>query len=153
MASFIEKTQHVAERKIFEKLIDSIVGKLQNADDEATRQKVYLELIDRAEKFWGEDTTDKDKLAFVKEYVKNPDNRWVKFVNRVLDETNPEYAKKFLLNLGYEAFFRGTKQIRENRKKYDCNIPWLILFDPTDACNLHCVGCWSGTYGHKNNMS
>ena len=43
--------------------------------------------------------------------------------------------------------------IRENREKYGTNIPWLILFDPTDACNLHCVGCWSGTYGHKNNMS
>ncbi len=27
------------------------------------------------------------------------------------------------------------------------------IFDPTDACNMHCVGCWSGTYGHKNNMS
>ena len=58
-----------------------------------------------------------------------------------------------LLNLGYEAFFRGTKTIRANREKYGCNIPWLILFDPTDACNMHCVGCWSGTYGHKNNLS
>ena len=57
------------------------------------------------------------------------------------------------LNLGYEAFFRGTKTIRENRVKYQCNIPWLILFDPTSACNMHCVGCWAGEYGHKNNLS
>ena len=57
------------------------------------------------------------------------------------------------LNLGFEAFFRGTKEIRKNRKKYDCNIPWLILFDPTSACNMHCTGCWSGTYGHKHNLS
>ena len=37
--------------------------------------------------------------------------------------------------------------------KYQCNIPWLILFDPTSACNMHCVGCWAGEYGHKNNLS
>lgn len=62
-------------------------------------------------------------------------------------------ARTTALNLGYEAFFRGTKTIRENRVKYQCNIPWLILFDPTSACNMHCVGCWAGEYGHKNNLS
>ena len=153
MASFVENAQHKAERKAFEIMINGIVGKLTKTDDIAKRQETYLSLIDKAEAFWGESGTDQEKFAKVREYVKNPENRWVKFINQVLDETNPEYAKKFLLNLGYEAFFRGTKTIRENRKKYDCNIPWLILFDPTDACNLHCVGCWSGTYGHKNNMS
>ena len=71
----------------------------------------------------------------------------------MLDETDPHVAKMAALNLGFEAFFRGTKEIRKNRKKYDCNIPWLILFDPTSACNMHCTGCWSGTYGHKHNLS
>ena len=55
--------------------------------------------------------------------------------------------------MGYEAAFRGTKIIRENREKYGCNIPWLILFDPTSACNMHCEGCWSSTYGQKNELS
>ena len=152
MASLVENAQHKAERKAFEIMVNGIVGKLTKTDDIAKRQETFLNLIDKAEAFWGEGT-DKATLDKVREYVKNPENRWVKFVNRVLDETNPNYAKKFLLNLGYEAFFRGTKTIRANREKYNCNIPWLILFDPTDACNLHCVGCWSGTYGHKNNMS
>ena len=71
----------------------------------------------------------------------------------MIDDANPEFIKKTALNLGYEAFFRGTKTIRENRKKYNCNIPWLILFDPTSACNMHCEGCWSGTYGHKSNLT
>jgi sulfatase maturation enzyme AslB (radical SAM superfamily) len=71
----------------------------------------------------------------------------------VLDQTDPNVARTMALNLGYEAFFRGTKTIRENRVKYQCNIPWLILFDPTSACNMHCVGCWAGEYGHKNNLS
>ena len=152
MASLVENAQHKVERKAFEIMINGIVGKLTKTDDVAKRQETFLSLVDKAEAFWG-DGTDKATLDKVREYMKNPDNRWMKFLNHVLDETNPNYAKKFLLNLGYEAFFHGTKTIRANREKYNCNIPWLILFDPTDACNMHCVGCWSGTYGHKNNMS
>ena len=71
----------------------------------------------------------------------------------MLNQLDPNVARTTALNLGYEAFFRGTKTIRENRVKYQCNIPWLILFDPTSACNMHCVGCWAGEYGHKNNLS
>ena len=32
------------------------------------------------------------------------------------------------------------------REKYQCNVPWIILFDPTSACNKHCVGCWAADY-------
>lgn len=57
------------------------------------------------------------------------------------------------LNLGYEAAFNGTKTIREMREIHKCNIPWLILMDPTSACNLHCTGCWAAEYGNKLNLS
>lgn len=74
-------------------------------------------------------------------------------VNYLLDEINPNVAKTTILNLGYEAFLRGTKTIRKNREIHGCNIPWLILFDPTSACNMQCAGCWAGTYGNKHNLS
>jgi len=39
--------------------------------------------------------------------------------------------------------------VREKvRKQYDCNVPWIILMDPTSACNLRCTGCWAAEYGH-----
>ena len=88
-----------------------------------------------------------------KQALTDPNSKWTKLINCVLDQTDPHVARTTALNLGYEAFFRGTKTIRENRVKYQCNIPWLILFDPTSACNMHCVGCWAGEYGHKNNLS
>ena len=83
----------------------------------------------------------------------SPNNKWIRYINRVLDETHPNVAKTAIMNLGYEAFIRGTKTIRKNREVYNCNIPWLILFDPTSACNMHCEGCWAGTYGNKHNLS
>ena len=141
--------KHAAERKAFSVLIDHFYDNIANSDD---RTKTYLQLVDKAAGFYGKGATE-ETLNKVRAAVSDPDNRWVRFVNKVIDESNPKYAKKMLLNLGYEAFFRGTKMIRENREKYDCNIPWLILFDPTSACNMHCIGCWSGTYGHKSNLS
>ena len=152
MTSTVENLQHAAERKAFAVAIDKFLNHLDKSDI-SERTETYLKLIDAAEKFWGKNGARKETLDKVREYVKNPENRWVKFINRVIDETDRNYAKKMLLNLGYEAFFRGTKMIRANREKYQCNIPWLILFDPTDACNMHCVGCWSGTYGHKHNLT
>lgn len=47
----------------------------------------------------------------------------------------------------------GRKIMYESREKYQCNVPWLILMDPTSACNLHCTGCWAAEYGHTLNLS
>lgn len=141
---------HAAERQAFSVAIDAFLKNINKKNYEE-RSKTYVKLVDTAQKFWKD--ADPKSFESAKKAVSNPDNRWVKFINRVIDETDPHYAKTMLLNLGYEAFFRGTKTIRANREKYHCNIPWLILFDPTMACNMHCVGCWSGTYGHKANLS
>ena len=143
----LDKVSHAAERKAMEVAIDHIVKGL---DKDRTGE--YLKLIDLAEKFYGKGFT-KENYDAARKAVQDPNNKWVNYINSVIDDANPEFIKKTALNLGYEAFFRGTKTIRENRKKYNCNIPWLILFDPTSACNMHCKGCWSGTYGHKSNLS
>lgn len=47
----------------------------------------------------------------------------------------------------------GYKTSLKMKKKYGCNIPWIILMDPTTACNLHCTGCWAAEYGNKMNLS
>ncbi len=149
MALSVKTVTHATERQAISLMLDGLLNRLNKAED---RTEVIMKLIDLAGKFYGKaakpETLDKVRAA-----AADPENRWFKFINRVLDETDPHVAKMMLLNLGYEAFFRGTKTIRENREKYGCNIPWLILFDPTNACNMHCTGCWSGTYGHKTNMS
>lgn len=150
--SITENMAHAAERQAASVIIDQLLKKLNKANDYEERSEIYLKIVDMAEKFYN-DGDAKEKLDAVRKYVSNPDNRWMKVINSIIDDTDPGYAKKMLLNLGYEAFFRGTKTIRENRQKYNCNIPWLILFDPTSACNMHCIGCWSGTYGHKSSLT
>ncbi len=150
MFNIAANLSHAAEREAFNLAIRAFMSHLSKSEN---RSETYVKLAEQAEKFWGSSAVDSDKMASVKAALADPDNRWVSFINRVIDETDPQVAGKIALNLGYEAFFRGTKTIRENREKYGCNIPWLILFDPTSACNMHCAGCWSGTYGAKHNLS
>lgn len=147
-----------AERAIAERLVDRLLYKLDveekmDADKrQQQRTKTYLEILELSRHFMGEALTD-EKYLSLRDYIKDPDHRWMRLIGDILDNTDPGYAKKAILSLGFEAFFRGTKEIRANREIYGCNIPWLILFDPTMACNMHCIGCWSGTYDHKDSLT
>lgn len=76
-----------------------------------------------------------------------------KYIRRILTETDSHVLKTTALNLGFEAFLHGTKTIRKMREIHQCNVPWLILMDPTSACNLHCTGCWAAEYGNRLNLS
>ncbi|MGN1013814.1 MAG: radical SAM protein [Butyricicoccus sp.] len=138
---------HSVARSAFGAAID-LVLKSVNKD----RQKGFHRLVDLTESFAG-DVFSKEQLDAVRKAIDDPDNKWVQYINRLLDEIDPHVIKMTALNMGFEAFFHGTKTIRKNREKYHCNIPWLILFDPTSACNMHCTGCWAAEYGHKLNLS
>ena len=83
----------------------------------------------------------------------NPDNAYVKLAKNIITDTDLGMIKKMIYAFGYEAGIKGTRQVRENREKFECNIPWIILMDPTSACNLNCKGCWAAEYGHKLNLS
>ncbi|MBR3869774.1 MAG: radical SAM protein [Clostridia bacterium] len=138
---------HSFQRKALSPIIDMGMNKLGD-----NRKKALLKTVDFVEQFWGDDYP-KEKFDNVRQEIENPDSKVMHMVNYLLDEINPNVAKTTILNLGYEAFLKGTKTIRKNREIYGCNIPWLILFDPTSACNMHCAGCWSGTYGNKHNLT
>ena len=129
--------------------IDGVLKYVNHGDD---RTKALLNLTDFVQKFTGNMFAEKT-FDNIRTMLQNPDNKWVQYVNRGLDELDPQVIKMTALNLGFQAAFVGTKQIRMNREKYNCNIPWTMLMDPTSACNLHCTGCWAAEYGHKLNLS
>lgn len=143
----INKQQNSIQRKAIAMLIDQAMSKVSK-----NREDALLKIVDIAEKFWNNDYPQ-ELFKKVRSEIRNPESKWMNIVNYLLDEINPNVAKSTILNLGYEAFFKGTKTIRKNREIHGCNIPWLILFDPTSACNMHCAGCWAGTYGNKHNLS
>lgn len=82
-----------------------------------------------------------------------PDGKWAHYTQRLIRENDPYILKIFLTNAAYEGGFRGYQTAQENAAKYDINVPWLILMDPTSACNMHCTGCWAAEYGHKQSLT
>ena len=82
----------------------------------------------------------------------DPENVWKRMAEGVLRDVDRGALRKLLLSLGL-GIANGTRLVRKNREKYDCNIPFQILFDPTSACNLHCRGCWAGEYHKHENLS
>ena len=58
-----------------------------------------------------------------------------------------------LMSLGVDAGLYGTKTVRRLREEMHCNVPFIILFDPTSACNLKCKGCWAAEYGYKQSLT
>ena len=129
-------------------IADKIISDVKNNDREAK----YAKILKKAKKLMSnvKMNVDYDKISSI---VTDKNSALNKYLNDVIDTTNPNVLKTLALNFGFDAMLYGTKTIRKNRAKYGCNIPWLILMDPTSACNLHCTGCWAAEYGNKLNLT
>ena len=138
---------HTAARVAASKIIDVL---LKNIGKD--REKEMVKLIDLMEKYMSGEKLDVD-YDKIREMVCNEDCALNHYLNHLLDELDPNVIKTTILNFGFEAMLYGTKTIRKMRTVHNCNIPWLILMDPTSACNLHCTGCWAVEYGNKLNLS
>ena len=139
--------KHAITRKTFEVTIDGAM-KYINKD----RETNLLKLVDMAQKIMGGSYPD---YVFdnARELFSHPEEKWMQFMYKSLDELDPNIVKMNVLNLGYEAGLAGMKRVKEMREKYQCNVPWAILMDPTSACNLHCTGCWAAEYGHQMSLT
>jgi len=139
--------KHTAGRKAFEVGFNKIY-KYINKD----RDTHYVKLFNLAHKITG-DTYPQYFWDNAIEEFGNPNAKWTRVVNKALDDLHPNVVKQHVLNLGYEAGLTGFKKVKANREKYQCNVPWVILMDPTSACNLKCTGCWAAEYGHQLSLS
>ena len=137
---------HKAQRKMFEAILDSVI-KHSNSD----RTKAIKQLVELVKKtmydIWGSATYEMFGFS------SKPDSKWMKYIDNLLNDVHPNIIKAKALNTAYEAGYRGFRIAQDMKKKHDINIPWIILVDPTSACNLKCTGCWSAEYGHLIQLS
>ena len=108
-------------------------------------------MMDWADKF--ADGEFETQRAMIREAVTNPAHPYYGYIRRLFTEVDPKVTKTLAVNFFINAALVGWKKEEELRDKYQCNIPWAILLDPTSACNLHCTGCWAAEYGHKLNLT
>ena len=89
----------------------------------------------------------------IKEGLADPDNNWNRFVLSLWDDIDAGARRALFENFALNGSFLQSERNDELRRKYNCNIPWTMLIDPTSACNLHCTGCWAAEHGNRLNLS
>ncbi len=114
-------------------------------------EKNLRTLMDWADRFTGGEF--QTQRAVIRETIENPEHPYYPFVRRLISDLDPKVMKTLVTNFFINASMVGWPMQEEMRAKYDCNIPWAILMDPTSACNLHCTGCWAAEYGNKLNLT
>lgn len=138
--------KHAVERKAFDVALTTVGKKLKK-----DRYKAYQDVINLIEKING-DAWEKEGYERLRKTF-SEGGKWGNFFNRLLDYVDLEYLKGLFMSFGFEAGFTGYRETRKSAEKYGCSVPWVILFDPTSACNLKCIGCWAAEYGHQLNLS
>ena len=138
---------HKAQRKMFEVVLDAAI---KHSDSD--RRKALMQLVDLIEKTLG-DVWGPAAYKMFRDIFSNPDSKWMKYIDNLLNDVHPNIIKAKALNTAYEAGYRGFRIAQDMKKKHDINIPWIILVDPTSACNLKCTGCWSAEYGYLIQLS
>jgi MoaA/NifB/PqqE/SkfB family radical SAM enzyme len=143
MASIKDKAATVAKKEALGLLVKYLSG------DPIKKLPAMFDLATKLDK----EGLHKNQIAIMREKLLEEGGPWNIFVKSLFADVDPRLIRKFV-----ECFLISATIDKENtsislEEKYNCNIPWAILMDPTSACNLTCTGCWAAQYGHKSNLS
>lgn len=133
--------KQTAERAALNKLIDYL-------DEDPVKH--VDKIMDLINKLVPDNVFPTQREAFTN-VIKSRGN-WYDLIMRTF-KLNHEMRTRLLKTLIVDGNILAWPEQEQNRDKYQCNIPWAILLDPTSACNLHCTGCWAAEYGHRQNLS
>lgn len=136
---------HAAQRKVFEVAMDNLAKKFDKGEKDA-----LVDLVDTMQKYgkvWDDRAYESLKQGFA------ADSKWGERIYEIYQHADKKYLHDLFMSAAFEGGFYGFQETRRTAKKYGCGIPWIILFDPTTACNLKCVGCWAAEYSKQLNLS
>lgn len=139
------------KEKAQRKLVGATLDVLLKFVDKNPQENI-LKILNVAQRFVG-NIFPKKNLEAMKKVIESGEGVYYDYAMNLLHDLDRGVLKKMILAMGLGAGVNGTKAVRANRDKYKCNIPFLILMDPTSACNCHCKGCWAAEYGYKNSLS
>lgn len=137
----MKTTDHI-KKAAFDKAVDYFL-----ADPEHN----IVKIMDLLDKVAPEDLFASQRAAF--RGAIDTQSNWYRLIMKIMNETNPEVRDDLVKTLIVDGNLMAWPVQEANREKYQCNIPWAILLDPTSACNLHCTGCWAAEYGNRQNLS
>jgi len=141
----------MANRKVSDMIRAAGVKQMLQYLDKDPEQNI-TKIFDWLEKHATEDGIGKH-LRAAKPILTNKGSNWNVLLNKIYTDVDPDVRKTIFENFIINTAMMGLPMETRMREKHGCNIPWAILFDPTSACNLHCIGCWAAEYDKTLNLS
>ncbi len=127
--------------------LKKVIGYLDSNPDENIPKVIdWIEKFDRDHEYAA-------ACRLAKQALSNPDNNWNVLMKSLYTDIEDSVRKNIFENFIVNSTILRYQRKKELEKKYNCNIPWTLLLDPTSACNLHCTGCWAAEYGDKQSLS
>ena len=127
--------------------LKKVIGYLDSDPDENIPKVIdWIEIFDRDHEYAA-------AYRLAKQALSDPTNNWNVLMRSMYTDIDDEVRKTIFENFIVNSLILRNERKKELEKKYDCNIPWTLLLDPTSACNLHCTGCWAAEYGDKLSLS
>ena len=82
----------------------------------------------------------------------SPDHACSKYFKKIFSNLNKTFIVKTFTNFLVNATWDGDRKRRQVEEKEGVHIPYFLLIDPTEKCNLKCDGCWAGNYEQAATM-
>ena len=76
------------------------------------------------------------KIQAIRSALLDEDSNWRRLTENLFQEVDKRVIRKLMESFMINANLFGLSRKHALEEKYDCNIPWAILMDPTSACNL-----------------
>lgn len=114
-------------------------------------EKNIPRLIGLAEKL-ARDDHHRRMVANVKKVLQDKKGNWYCFARDLLTRTHPNIRQRLAVDFFINSTFIGVPRQKEWAAKLGVSVPWAILIDPTEKCNLNCTGCWAGDYQRAHEL-
>ncbi|MCH5317162.1 MAG: radical SAM protein [Eubacterium sp.] len=115
-------------------------------------QKNMLRLVKIAKAMAGKMYPEKTFTTSI-DIISNENNVWHQYLFNGINDIDKDFLRRAVLTFAIDLGLFGTSTLRRKRDEMHCNIPWVVLLDPTSACNRKCKGCWAAEYGHKSSLT
>ena len=101
----------------------------RDPDQNIPRLVDWLEKLDRSKDIAG-------PLSKLKEYADNPNSNWFRLAHSFWEDLDDNVRETLFTNFIGNDNLPSSIKLKESRKKYDCNIPWIILLNPAASTTL-----------------
>ena len=117
MNTAFDSLTHKMQRAALGKTVDLV---LSHAEKDPA--KTVGQIVDLSKQFYGDSFSD-ETYAHAKQTLTDPNSKWSKLINCMLNQLDPNVARTTALNLGYEAFSAAPRPSARTASNISATFP------------------------------